>query len=128
MSLFGIIGIALCGFSVSLILKPLGGAWSLYVSALTSLALSVLAFQSFSPVIEYLRELSQSTGIGIYGGIILKLTAIGTVCAIASGICSDAGEHAIASGVELVGKGAAALTVLPVLRHLVNSVGDFLQC
>ena len=127
MSFINIIGIALCGFVISGVVKQFAGTFSVYVSAVTSVVLTVFAFEYFRPIVSFLHSFSQNTSVGGYAEIMIKLCAIGAVTSVASDICFDAGESAIASRIELLGKGAAAVTVLPVLENLILNVKDFLM-
>lgn len=126
MSFVGIIGAAMCGLVMSLTVKQLSPNYSVYVSVVTFIVLATFAFDKFRPVITYLGAFTRDGNIGTYGELIIKLTSIGAICAVASGICLDCGERTIASGIEFAGKGAAALTVLPVLEQLINSAREFL--
>ncbi|MBR3995856.1 MAG: hypothetical protein IKI97_11340 [Clostridia bacterium] len=127
MSFISIIGIGLCGFVIAGLVKQFNPSFSVYVSVGAAIVLTVLAFSYFQPVISFLESFATKSGIGGYADIIIRLTAIGAVTSIAADICSDSGENAIASRIELAGKGAAAFTILPVLENLLVSVREFLM-
>ena len=127
MSFVSIIGIGLCGFVITGLVKQYNPSFSVYVSVGATVVLTVLAFRYFQPVITFLKSFAGNSGIGNYADIIIRLMAIGTVTSIAVDVCADAGENAIASRIEFVGKGAAALTILPVLENLLITVREFLM-
>lgn len=127
MNFISLIGIALCGFVISGLVKQVNPSFSVYTSAIIALVLTAYAFVYLKPVIAFLSTFCKDSAIGTYADIIMKLTAIGAITGLAAEICSDAGESAIASRIELIGKGAAAFTILPVLERLVTSVKDFLN-
>ena len=127
MNFISIVGIGLCAFVVTGIVKQVNPSFSPYVSIGSAIVLTVLAFGYFRPVISFLVNFSEKSGIGGYADIIIRLTTIGAVTSIAADICSDAGENSIATRIELAGKGAAAFIILPVLENLLSSVKDFLM-
>ncbi len=78
-----------------------------------------------------LREMLAGTGVD--GGVIslvFKVTGIAFTAQIASDICRDAGESALASKVQICGRLMMVSAALPMLTELVLSVtrliGDFL--
>ena len=58
--------------------------------------------------------------------VLLKALGIVLVGRIAAGICRDAGESALASGVEFAVKAAVLLTALPLLQSLLAIVQEVL--
>ncbi len=126
MSFLGIVGIAICSAIVIGIVKQLNSGFSLYVGAACTIVLTYFALKYFQPLARLLNDFTLTQGMGDYVKTVVKLAAIGTVTSIASDICSDMGENAVASRIELVGKGAASMAVVPVLERLLYSVRDFL--
>lgn len=126
MNIFQLVGIGLGGAVTALLVKQINPAFALYVSVITSVILTYFAIQYFSPVLSYAAELSEKNSLGAYASIILRVTAIGMITRLACELCSDAGENAISAKIELVGKGAIAVTVLPVLKSIVDAVQKFL--
>ncbi len=127
MSLFQIIGIALVGVVISLIVKSINPSFSVYVSLITTVMLLYFAIDIFTPVIDYASALASGDGIGVYAEIMLKVTGICVVTRTACDICTDCGECAIANKLELVGKGMIALCVLPVLKNIIEGAKGFLM-
>lgn len=126
MSIFQLIGIGLGGAVTALLVRQMNPGFAVYVSVITSVILTYFAFQYFSPVISYAAEISEKNNLGAYAAVILRVTAIGVVTKLACELCTDAGENAISAKIELVGKGAIAVTVLPVLKSIVDAVQKFL--
>lgn len=126
MSIFQLVGIGLGGAVTAMLVKQINPGFALYVSVITSVILTYFALQYFSPVLSYASEISQKNNLGDYAAIILRVTAIGVITRLACELCSAAGENAISTKLELVGKGAIAITVLPVLKGLVDAVQEFL--
>jgi len=57
-----------------------------------------------------------------YIGLILKIIAIAYIAEFGAQICTDAGESAIASKIELAGKVLILITSMPVLYGLVDLI------
>ncbi len=126
MSIFQLIGIALGGAITALLVKQINPHFSVYVSIITAIILTYSAFLFFSPLVTYALELSERGAVESYASVILRVTAIGAVTKLACEICSDAGENAIGGRIELLGKGAIAASVLPVLKTIIESAENFL--
>ncbi|MBE6704175.1 MAG: hypothetical protein E7583_02830 [Ruminococcaceae bacterium] len=127
MSFAAVIGIAICSAVITGIVKRLDNGLSVYVGVGCAVVLTYFALGYFRPLAELFSKLSALEGVGGYAKTVFKLAAIGTLTCIASDICSDMGENSIASKIELVGKGASCVAVVPVLEDLIYSVIDFLM-
>lgn len=126
MSFFQLIGVSLGGAVVALLVKQLNPSYALYVSVFTAILLTFSAFSFFSPLVRFAEETAADAGITPYAKLILRIVAIGLVTRIACDLCSDAGENAIAGRVELLGKGAVAVAILPVLKTFIETAKEFL--
>ena len=126
MSIFQLIGVALGGAVAALLVKQVKPDFSVYVSIITAIILTQSAFQLYSPLVKYALELSRRGAVSGYASVILRVTAIGAVTKLACEICTDAGENAIGGRIELLGKGAIAASVLPVLQTIIESAENFL--
>ena len=103
--------------------RELGTLLSLTVCTLTAAA----AVSLLSPVAEFLGELRQMGGMDReFLTILLKCTGIGMVGELAALLCTDAGESAMAKGVELLEHAALLLLSLPLMRRLVELLEEVL--
>ena len=97
------------------------------IALLFSLAAAVLVFLCILPQIETLtstfREWAELSGMF---GALLKALGIVLIGRITADLCKDAGESAIASGVELAVKTAVLLTALPLLNRLLSLLQEVL--
>lgn len=57
--------------------------------------------------------------------VLLKIIGVTYICEFASGICKDAGYHAISEQVELVGRMAVMLAGLPILFAVIEQLSAF---
>ena len=99
------------------------------IALLFSLA-AVLVFLCILPQIETLtstfREWAELSGMPEVFGVLLKALGIVLIGRITADLCKDAGESAIASGVELAVKTAVLLTALPLLNRLLSLLQEVL--
>lgn len=99
------------------------------IALLFSLA-AVFVFLCILPQIETLtstfREWAELSGMPEVFGALLKALGIVLIGRITADLCKDAGESAIASGVELAVKTAVLLTALPLLNRLLSLLQEVL--
>ena len=100
------------------------------IALLFSLAAAVFVFLCILPQIETLtstfREWAELSGMPEVFGALLKALGIVLIGRITADLCKDAGESAIASGVELAVKAAVLLTALPLLNRLLSLLQEVL--
>ena len=61
-----------------------------------------------------------------YISLIFKATAVCFITQMTCEICRDSGENAIASAAELWGRGAVTFMSIPVIRALLEKIGELL--
>ena len=103
------------------------------IALLFSLAAAVLVFLCVLPQIETLtstfREWAELSGMPeVFRSVLLKAARLSCSSGRITGRCfvKDAGESAIASGVELAVKTAVLLTALPLLNRLLSLLQEVL--
>lgn len=100
------------------------------IALLFSIGAAVLVFLYVLPQTEQLAEtigaLAEASEMSEALGVLLKALGIVLVGRIAVGVCRDAGESALASGVEFAVKTAVLLTALPLLQGLLAIVQEVL--
>ena len=98
-----IIGIGLLALIIIVILKQYKPEFAIYVSMIAGVLILVLAIQKLTGIINLLQSLANKTYINkSFLSILLKITGIAFITEFAVSICSDAGEKAIASKIELL--------------------------
>ena len=127
MNLWQLFALGIFGMIVSQVLKQIIPQYSVYTSLCTSILLTVAALFYIQPVTEFAMGLSSDSKLGKIPAVMLRLCAIAVVTGLASDICNDAGEGAIASRITLLGKCVSVSMVLPVLEKIVDSTKDFLM-
>ena len=100
-----IIGIGLLALIIIVILKQYKPEFAIYVSMIAGVLILVLAIQKLTGIINLLQSLANKTYINkSFLSILLKITGIAFITEFAVSICSDAGEKAIASKIEIGSK------------------------
>lgn len=120
-------GAALCALAAILILRSQKSEFSGFVSLAASVILLGAACISFFPVMEFVAESVADTGFSEYFGTLMKALGITLLVQLCSQVCRDAGEAALASKLELVGKAEILLLCLPLVSELIALAGEMMR-
>ena len=116
-----IIGIGLVALVIVILLKQYKPEYAIYVSIIAGVLILVLAMEKFSGIINLLKSISNKTYINKqFLGILLKITGIAIITEFAVSICSDAGEKAIASKIEIRSKVIIVAMSIPIISSLLE--------
>ncbi len=116
---------AVAGAILSLLLKRSAPELGLTLSVAVSLLGAALAMELFSGLAEVISLVRDETGLSpAVAAPVMKCVGIGVVTRLSSDICRDAGQSAAASAVELCGTVCAMLAALPLIRALLQTVGE----
>ncbi len=122
-----IIGIGLIGLIIIVILKQYKPELAIYVSIITGVLILVFAVEKLTGVINLLQSISNKTNINNnFLKILLKITGITFITEFAVSICSDAGEKAIASKIEIGSKVVIITMSIPIITSLLELVLEIL--
>ena len=118
-----IIGIGLLALIIIVILKQYKPEFAIYVSMIAGVLILVLAIQKLTGIINLLQSLANKTYINkSFLSILLKITGIAFITEFAVSICSDAGEKAIASKIEMGSKIIIIAMSLPIITSLLELI------
>lgn len=118
-----IIGIGLLALVIAIILKQYRPEFAIYVSMIAGVLILVLIMQKFTGIINLLKSISDKTYINKqFLGILLKITGIAIITEFAVSICSDAGEKAIASKIEIGSKVIIIAMSIPIISSLLELI------
>ncbi len=110
-----IIGIGLLALIIIVILKQYKPEFAIYVSMIAGVLILVLSIQKLTGIINLLQSLANKTYINkSFLSILLKITGIAFITEFAVSICSDAGEKAIASKIEIGSKVIIIAMSIPI--------------
>ena len=122
-----IIGIGLLALIIIVILKQYKPEFAIYVSMIAGVLILVLSIQKLTGIINLLQSLSNKTYINkSFLSILLKITGIAFITEFAVSICSDAGEKAIASKIEIGSKVIIIAMSIPIITSLLELVIEIL--
>ena len=122
-----IIGIGLLALIIIVILKQYKPEFAIYVSMVAGVLILVLAIQKLTGIINLLQSLANKTYINkSFLSILLKITGIAFITEFAVSICSDAGEKAIASKIEIGSKVIIIAMSIPIITSLLELVIEIL--
>ena len=122
-----IIGIGLLALIIIVILKQYKPEFAIYVSLIAGVLILVLSIQKLTGIINLLQSLANKTYINkSFLSILLKITGIAFITEFAVSICSDAGEKAIASKIEIGSKVIIIAMSIPIITSLLELVIEIL--
>lgn len=123
MNIVQIVSIALVATMIILVLKQYKPEYALFVSILGGVILFAFALSKVSSIITLLENLTNHIGIDQkFFSILLKITGIAYLTEFAIHVCKDAGESAIASKLEVVGKILIVSMSIPIISTLLETV------
>lgn len=125
------IKIGLAGVTgVLLALQFKGGKteYGLYISLAVSTFIFLCITEKLSVFVKSARRISDFIEIdAAYLGAMLKMAGVTYVAEFTSGVCKDAGYHAIATQIEIFGKLVILMLGMPVLSALLETIREFLR-
>ena len=122
-----IIGIGLLALIIIVILKQYKPEFAIYVSMIAGVLILVLSIQKLTGIINLLQSLANKTYVNkSFLSILLKITGIAFITEFAVSICSDAGEKAIASKIEIGSKVIIIAMSIPIITSLLELVIEIL--
>lgn len=120
-----IIGIA--GALVSLLLRKTNPELSLLLTLSVGVVIVAVALELAGNVLDVVELAAEMSGLSsAVLTPVLKCVGIGIVSKLASDVCRDAGQGSIASSVELAGSICALYAALPLIRTLLQMIGEIL--
>ena len=122
-----IIGIGLIALVIIIILKQYKPEFAVYVSMIAGIFILFLALEKITGVINMLQAIADKTYINKnFLGILLKITGIAFLTEFAVSVCSDAGEKAIASKIEIGSKVVIITISMPIITSLLELIIEIL--
>lgn len=101
--------------------------FALIVTIITAVILFTLMLVKLESITALLESLVEKSGINKdYLTLLLKVTGISYVIELATNICKDAGNSAVASKVEMLGKISIVVLTIPILTSVISTVLNIL--
>lgn len=121
--LIKIAAVAVTGTILGLVIKKNSPELALMLTVALALSALFLAVDTIKSVTDFLTTLSAQTGISpAVLSIVLKAVGISIVTRLSADVCRDAGQTAVASGVELAGTFAALAIALPLMKTVLGMI------
>lgn len=128
MLIFKIIGIGITGAALSLLIKQYKPELAISIPILTVAVIVMICVPYLRAVISAFEDIANRSGIEMaHMKIVIKIIGIAYVCQFASDICTDAGERAIASKIELGGRIAIITVSMPIMYNLLELISDIIS-
>ena len=122
-----IVGIGLIALVIVIILKQYRPEYSIYVSIVAGVLILTLTMSKITGIINLLKSISDKTYINKqFLSILLKITGIAIITEFAVSICTDAGEKAIASKIEIGSKVIIIAMSIPIISSLLELIIEIL--
>ena len=123
MEIVKIIGIGLVALIFIIILKQYRPEFAIYASLIAGAIIILLVMDKFSGIITMLNNIASKANVNKeYLYILLKITGIAFLTEFAVSICTDSGESAIASKIDLGGKAIIIGMSIPIISALLELI------
>ena len=127
MDIIKIIGIGLIALIIIIIVRQYKPEFTLYVSLLAGAIILLFLMDKIGGIVDLLTTLSNKTAINNeFLTLLIKITGIAFLTEFAVSICSDAGEKAIASKIEIGSKIIIITMSVPIITSLLELVVEIL--
>ncbi len=120
-------GAAICALTAIIVLRGQRSEFAGIVALAASTLLFGAAAVELYPLIKMLGEMLEGTSFEGYLEALVKALGITLAVQFSSELCRDAGESAIASKLELVGKAELILLCIPLIKELLTLASVFLE-
>lgn len=128
MNIFGIAGLAVVATVFAVLLRKYRPEISTVIGLITAMMILVYAVSKVQPAFNEINHLMSNAKVNTqYISILIKSLGICFIAQLASDVCRDAGETAIASNVELAGKLAVLIVALPLFGEVADLVLKLLE-
>ena len=128
MDLFGLIGIAVLTAVLAVTVKQFRPELAIQVSIAGGAVISISVLIKVSGLINAVRELNAQSGLGEdWIGLIVKIAGIAYVSQIASELCRDSGEGALAVKAELCGRVMMLASAMPAIAALIRMLSGLID-
>lgn len=120
-------GVALCALTAVIVLRGQKSEFAGIVALAAAVLLFGVAAAMFWPVLSELRRMIEGTSFEGCLSTLIKALGITLAVQFSSELCRDAGESAIASKLELVGKAEMILLCLPLIGKLLGLAAELMK-
>lgn len=128
MDFFSIAGLAVVTAALALVLKQYKPEYGMLAALAGVLIILFIVINQISEIFTYAEDTLSGMSISTSGfKILFKALGISYVSQLASDICKDSGETALASKIELAGKVSVIIIALPLLKVFIELIQRILE-
>ena len=123
MEIIKIIGVAISGLIIIILLKQYRPEFAIYISLLVGVIIILLIIDRLAGIINLLQSFASESGINnTFLALLIKMTGIAFLSEFAVSVCKDSGESAIASKIEIGTKIIIISMSIPILSALLEII------
>ena len=123
MDIAQIVAVGLISVILIITMRKQNAEFALLISIMASIIIFFMIMPFLGQAVGLLKDIAGLMNTNVqYIGLILKIIAIAYIAEFGAQICTDAGESAVASKIELAGKVLILITSMPVLYGLVDLI------
>lgn len=100
---------------------------ALILSIAGTIAVSAISISFLTPVIEYMKQLSEAASFSTaHLNVLMKATGVGLVAELAATVCSDSGNSSLGNVIRLMSSAVILWLSVPVFQALMKLIGSIL--
>lgn len=131
MSVGVLLGIAVCALSTAVfgaVIKRGGKEYAIVLSTAAAVLIAACVVDSLAPLVQQITTLAGESELsGLCLSVLLKAAGLTILGQLTAYLCRDAGESALAYGVELAAQTAVLTVAIPLFTRLLEYLGEILQ-
>lgn len=125
-ALLGIAACALCAAVLGAVLKRGAKEYAILLSAAGAVLIAASVTEELAALIQQITALAGGGGL-LCLTVLVKAAGLTILGQLAAHLCRDAGESALAYGVELAAQTAVLTAAMPLFVQLLEYLGEILQ-
>lgn len=119
--------VAIAGMTLAIVVGGMRRDISIWITIVSGIIIFFFGISKFEYVVDMFHKLTEYTGISeTYIKIIFKMIGIAYLSEFTASVCKDAGQSAIAGQVDFFGRISMIVVSLPVLKSLLETIGELL--
>lgn len=128
MDIIKIAGVCLCAAIMAKVIQPTNRDLAAVLSVSAVIFCAFLALDSLTEVFSGVDGILSRSGINSeYISLAFKALGICYICELSSASCRDCGETALGSIIDISGRAAVSLIMLPLLRQFIDIIKTVLE-
>ena len=123
MTIFQIVAIGVLGAVLSIILKKQVPQIALLIAITCSVLIFLIVLPMLTETVQLLSRLGElAGGDGAYIGIAIRVIGVAYMTELGASVCSDAREGAIATKIDMAGRGIILVMSIPIIVDILRIV------